>query len=106
MAEAAGELLDDALFPRTQARQIDFRRGEFDAPILGLMRFFEQLGHVQQRLRRNAAAVEADAAGVHFRIDQRDRHAEIGGEKCGGVAAGTAADDCNIQRLRFRHVYE
>ena len=65
-AEAAGELLDDAFFPRAQARQIDFRRGELDAPVLGLMRFFDQLGDVQQRLRRNAAAVEADAAGIQL----------------------------------------
>ena len=102
-AEAAGQLLDDTFFPRAQACQIDFRRGEFDAPVLGLMRFFQQLGHVQQRLRRNAAAVEADAAGIHLRVDQRDGHAEIGSEKCGGVSTGTAADDCNVQIGSFRH---
>ena len=102
-AQTAGEFLDHVLFPRTQARQIDLRRGEFDSPVFGLMRLFEQLGYVQQRLRRNAAAIEADAAGVQLRIDQRDRHAEIGGKKCGGVSTGTAADHCNIQGLRFRH---
>ena len=62
LAESAGQLLDDALFPAAKFGEIDFRLGEFDAPVLRLMRFFEQLGDVQQRLRRNAAAIEADAA--------------------------------------------
>ena len=101
-AESAGELLDDIFFPRTQARQIDLRRGELDAPIFGLMRFLQQLGHVEQRLRRNAAAVKADSAGVQFGVDQRDVHAEIGGKKCSGISTRTAAHHCNVQRLVFQ----
>ncbi len=102
-AEAAGEFLDYALFPRTQARQIDFRRGEIDAPVFRLLRFLDQLGHVQQRFRRDAAAVEADSAGVRFWVDQRDGHAQIGGKKRGGVASGTGADYCDIERWCVRH---
>ena len=52
-----------------------------------------QLRDVQQRLRRNAAAIDADAAGIHFAVDERDLQAEVGGEKRSGVAAGAAADD-------------
>ena len=71
--------------------------GEFDAPVLGLLGFFEKFGYVQKRLRRDAAAIQADAAGVHFRIDQRNFHAQVGGEECGGVSAGTTADYCHTE---------
>ena len=71
--------------------------GEFDTPVLGLLGFFEKFGYVQERLRRDAAAIQADAAGVHFRIDQRNFHAQVGGEECGGVSAGTTADYCHTE---------
>ena len=58
-----------------------------------------QLRDVQQRLRRNAAAIDADAAGVHLGIDERDAQPEVGGEKRGGVAAGPAADDDELSRV-------
>ena len=96
-AQAAGQFLDHALFPRPQAGQIDLGLGVLDAPVLGVARLVDQLGHVQQGFRRNAAAIEANAAGIRFRIDQRDLHAEIGGEKCGGVATRAAAHHCNVQ---------
>ena len=100
-AQAAGQFLDHALFPRAQASEIDLGIGELDAPILGLMGFLDQLGHVQQGFGRNAAAVEADAAGIRFRIDQRDLHAQIGGEKCRGVTTRPAAHHCNVS-LKFQ----
>jgi alpha-tubulin suppressor-like RCC1 family protein len=59
---------------------------------------------MEQRLRRNASAVEADSARIHLRIDQRGVHAEIGGEKCGGVSSRTAANDGNVQWWGFSHV--
>ena len=54
---------------------------------LRMLRLGEQLGDVQQRLGGNAAAVRADAARVDLLVDQRDRHAEVGGEERGRVAA-------------------
>ena len=56
-------------------------------------RFVDHFRDVQQRLRGNAAAIDADAAGIGFGIDERDAEAEIGGEKRGRVPPGTAADD-------------
>ena len=50
----------------------------------------------------NAAAIDADAAGIGFRIDERDAEPEIGGEKRGGVAAGPAADDDELNRSHRR----
>ena len=54
---------------------------------------------VQQRLRRNAAAIEADAAGVLLLVDERDLHAEIGGVECRGIAARPGAEDRNLRRF-------
>ena len=76
---------------RSRARSI-FGWRKVDTPILGLLRFLNQLGDMQQRFRRNAAAVEAYAAGIHLGIDQRNLHAEIGGEERGSVSARSAAD--------------
>ena len=47
---------------------------------------------MQQRLRRNAADVEADAAERGVALDDHRVEAEIGGAERGGVAAGTGAD--------------
>ena len=77
-------------FQRAQPRQIDLRGRKVDSPIFRLLGFFNQLGDVQQRLRRNAAAVETHAAGIHLRVDQRNLHAQISGEEGGCVAAGSA----------------
>src|ERR1017187_7767257 len=106
LAETSGEFFHYAVFPGTKAQQIDFWCGEVDAPVFCLLRFFKQLGYVKQGFRRNTAAVEADAAGVQLGIDQCDRHAEIGSEERSGISTGTAADDCDVQRLSVRHVYE
>ncbi len=46
-AEAAGELLDHAFFPRAQAGDVDLRVGEVDAPIFGVAGFVDQLGDVE-----------------------------------------------------------
>ena len=67
-----GEPLDDVVLELAQLVEIDLRLAELDAPRFRVPRFVDQLGDVQQRLRRNAAAIDADAARVHFRIDERD----------------------------------
>jgi hypothetical protein len=93
LAGAAGVLLDDVVLEGAQLGEIDRRLAEVHAPGLRVARFVDQLGDVQQRLRRDAATVDADAARVRLRIDQRDAEAEIGGKKRGRVAPGPGADD-------------
>ena len=44
----------------------------------GVLRLVDHLGDVQQGLRRDAAAIQADAAGVLLLVDERDLHAQIG----------------------------
>ena len=93
LAEAARQALDDAAAEAAQPFEVDLRLAEGDAPLLGLPRLADQGGDVEQGLRGDAAAVEADAAGVRLLVDQRDLHPEAGGEEGGGVAAGPPADD-------------
>ena len=60
-----------------------------------------ELGGAQQRLGRDAAPVEADAAEL-LALDDRDLHAELGGADGGDIAAGPRADNCEIE-ARFGH---
>jgi hypothetical protein len=99
LPKTSGEFLYDAFFPGAQAREIDLWRGKFNSPVLRLLGLFNQLGDVKKRLRRNAATVKADPARIQFGIDQRDLHAQVGGEESGGVAAGAAANHGDTQRL-------
>ena len=92
LAEAAGELVDDRVLPPAQLFEVDLGLAEADPQLLGAARVVEQLRGVEQRLRGDAAAVEADAAGVLFGIDQRDLHTEFGGEEGGGIASRAGAD--------------
>ena len=55
--------------------------------------FFHHRGDVQQRLGRNAADVEADAAERRVALDDDRLHAEVGGAEGGRVAAGAGAED-------------
>ena len=88
-----------ATTPSLKARSLS--RSIFGSPNVmphagGVLRLADELRDVQQRLRRNAAAIETDAAGIQLRVDERDLHAEIGGVERGGVSAGTGADDYEL----------
>ena len=54
--------------------------------------FGDHLGDVQQRLRRDAADVQAHAAQRRVALDQHHLLAEIGGAERRGVAAGPGAE--------------
>src|SRR6185295_19042268 len=99
LAGPAGQALDDIVLERAELREVDPRLAELDAPRLRASRLVQHVGDVQERLRGNAAAIDADAARVHFGIDKRHAQAEIGGEKRGGVAAGSASDDRKLDRI-------
>jgi hypothetical protein len=63
-------------------------------------RFVHHLGHVQQRLRGDAAAIEAHAAGILVFADERDLHAQVSRIKGRGIAAWPRAKYCNLSCLR------
>ena len=55
-------------------------------------RFVDPLGHVQQGLGRDAAAIEADPARMGFVVYKGDIEPEVGGLEGGDITAGAAAD--------------
>ena len=68
--EAAGQLLDHAVLPAAQLVEVDRGLGEAKAVMAHLLRLVDHLGGVQQRLRRDAADVQADAAEGRPALDQ------------------------------------
>src|SRR5262245_434528 len=93
LSSAVRQALDDVVLEFAQLREIDLRLAELDAPRLRMPRLVDELGDVQERLRRNTPAVDADAAGVRLGIDQRGRNTQVGREKRGGVASRASAND-------------
>ena len=57
---------------------------------------------MQEGLGGDTAAVQADAAGIGFGVDEGDLQAEVGGQEGRGVAAGPAADDRDLRAARRR----
>ena len=72
--------------------EIDLRRAELDAERGEVRGFVHHGGDVQQRLRRNAADVQAHAAERRVALDQHGLHAEVGRAEGGRVAAGAGAE--------------
>ena len=81
-----------SFFQSRSFARVDLRRAERDAVRGHLVRFFDHPRGVQQRLRRNAADVQADAAERRPALDERDLEPEVGGAERGGVAARPGAD--------------
>ncbi len=65
-AQAAGQLGHHAFLERAQLGHVDLRLGKFHAPTRRVPGFVDQRRHVQQRLGWNAAAIQANSAGVLF----------------------------------------
>src|SRR5690606_32514857 len=70
--------------------------------VLGVAHLPIDIGRAQQRLRRDAAPVGADAGHV-LALDNGGLHAELGSTDGGDVAAGSGADDDEI--VCVSHVY-
>jgi hypothetical protein len=89
---AARQLFDDAVLVVAEFVDVDLGVAELDAPLFRVLRFLEELRDVQQRLRRDAAAIQAHAAGILLVVDEGDLHAKVGGIEGSCVAAGAGAD--------------
>ncbi len=103
LLQPAGERGDDLLLPRPHDVDIDGRLGKGDTPFGQVRGLRHRLGDVQQGLRGDAAAEEARAAQSRFQIDQRDLHAEIGGQKRRGVTTRSAAENNQLGIHGFAH---
>ena len=81
--------------------EVELGRGDDDAERAEAMRrLLEHFGSVEQRLRGNAADVEAGAAERLFLLDDGDLHAELGGADGADVTAGSRPDDDEIVSSR------
>ena len=95
-ADAVIEALRDAARALHHGLRIerDFLGGK--PVILGVLHVVVDFGRAQQRLGRDAAPVQADAAEIGF-LDDRGLEAELGGADRGDVAAGAGADDDDVE---------
>ena len=94
--EAARQLLDHAVLPAADRGGVERRRAKAHAMRTHRLGVVDHLGDMQQRLGRDAANVETDAAKRRSRLDQNDVLPQVGGAKGGGVAAGTCAQNQDI----------
>ena len=97
------ECLDDLRLPLLHRREVEPTLADLDA-VRGelVLRAVKELGGLEQRLRRNAAGVQAGAAeGVAAVlvlpfVDAGDLELVLGGADRAGIAGGTAADDDDV----------
>ena len=90
--EARRELLHDAVLEAAQLADVDRGRRIRDAVIAERGRLVDHRRGVQQRLRRNAADVQADAAERVKALDQHRVHPEVRRAKCRRITARTRAE--------------
>jgi len=69
--QAVGQLRDHAALPGSQAIPVDLRRPENDAAGRHILGILDDLRRVQQRLRGNAADIEAHSSQYRPALDQR-----------------------------------
>src|SRR6185312_15424077 len=95
--DALDVAVDRLLLEGQHLLQIEFRRGNADAHFRESMsRLVEQFGGMQQRLRRDAADVEAGAAEGRALLDHRGLETKLRRANGADIAAGAGADDDEI----------
>ena len=85
----------------TTFAEVEAHVARLEAEVVEMAQQVLDLGGAQQRLRRNAAPVEADAAEV-LALDERGRKPSWRGADRRDVAAGTAADHDHVE-VGVRH---
>ena len=72
-----------------------------DPELLGMLRITQELGDVQQCLRRNAPHIKTDPSGPLSPIDQDGFQARISGVKSSGVPSRSRTNHDHIGLARF-----
>ena len=98
--DALIELLCDGAAARHDLGDVEAGLDRFETVGVGMLDLVEDLGRAQQRLGRDAAPVEADAAKV-LALDDRGLEAELGRADRGHIAARPGAEHDDV--VRFSH---
>ena len=98
MRDAGGELLGDRARALHDLVEVEADVVGGEAEFVEMMQQMIDLGGAQQRLGRDAAPVEADAAEM-LALDHGDLHSELRGADRRDIAAGAAADDDQVKFL-------
>ena len=93
--DALGDAVGDVAAALDHRREVDLDRAGLEAELAGAVEQVEHLGGAQERLGRDAAPVEADAAELGL-LDAGDPQPELRGADGGDVAAGARADDHDV----------
>ena len=95
--DAGRELVDHLVLARHDDGQVELRLPGHDAERLRVRELVEQVGRVQQRLGRDAAAMEAGSAQERILLDDGGLEAELPGADRGDIAAGAGAQNCDVE---------
>src|SRR6185295_5300862 len=100
--DPAGEPLDDLVLARVDLLHVEADRGVADRqpPFLPVLRDLERVRVLEQRLGRDAAAVETRAAEHRRALDDRGLQANLSRADGGDVAAGPRADHDDVVFVR------
>src|SRR5262249_48815883 len=91
--DALGVLVDDRLLAALPDLEVELDAADVDAELLGPTDLFVDLGVLEKRLGRDAAAMRACAPDERILLDDGDFHSELAGADAGDIAARAAADD-------------
>jgi hypothetical protein len=96
---------DDAVLVRVHTGHVDADQVGLHAELLALPGLVRDLRGVQQRLRRDAPAVQTGAAELGL-VDQRHREVQLRGAQSGRVSSAAGAEDNDVERsaVRLAHV--
>src|SRR6185295_13705477 len=95
--DAAGVLVDDLAFPLLGAADVELRLADVDPEPPRLADLVEHGGGVEERLGRDATAVEAGAAELRVLFDHGDLEPQLTGADPGDIAARPAAEDDQVE---------
>src|SRR6187549_1646373 len=94
--DALGVLVDDLALVALRLQHVELRVDDLDAEVGAVPRLVEQLRGVEQRLGRDAPAMQTGAAELRVLLDHRHLHAELTGADARDVPARAAADDDEV----------
>ncbi|MEJ0000568.1 MAG: hypothetical protein WDO13_16250 [Verrucomicrobiota bacterium] len=97
LAAVGGEIADEVPLALLDARHVHLHRLGDEAEFARAADLMPAMRRLQQRLRRHAAAQDAQAAHLAVGLDHGRRRAEADGGARRGVAGAAAADDDHVE---------